>query len=298
MAFLRWALAALVVQAAVFSVIAQDAEQAQVVAELSISDVKVVITGADGSAISTLTGTYPKAVLANPQVPAAGSIDVSLSVKKGGEAFKAQQVMLMLKSKSLGLAAYAVGKLKSGSYSLSINAAAVEKQIGKAPGEYEATLLIGDPSTPKGISYALGTAELLFSGASNAPEPAAVVRTAKFQAANNIKPEIAHIFRAPEKRPPAIVSLVFAGLALAPLAIVILYVPIATGVNFKAWSAAPLAALLFHGGLAAMLLLYLLFWLKLNLAQTLPLAGAGGLFVAGSGFVLLSALSQQRLKKD
>lgn len=38
---------------------------------------KVVIKGADGSAISTLTGTYPKAVLANPQVPAAGSLDVS-----------------------------------------------------------------------------------------------------------------------------------------------------------------------------------------------------------------------------
>lgn len=55
-------------------------------------------------------------------------------MKKGGESFKPQQVMLMLKSKSLGLAAYAVGKLKSGSYSLSINAAAVEKQIGKAVG--------------------------------------------------------------------------------------------------------------------------------------------------------------------
>lgn len=61
-------------------------------------------------------------------------------------------------------------------------------------GEYEATLLVGDPSTPKGISYALGTAELLFSGASNAPEPAAAVRTAKFQPANNVKPDITHIF--------------------------------------------------------------------------------------------------------
>lgn len=56
---------------------------------------------------------------------------VTFVVTKGGQPFKPQQVMLMLKSKSLGLAAYAVGKAKGGSYALSINAAAVEKQIGK-----------------------------------------------------------------------------------------------------------------------------------------------------------------------
>jgi oligosaccharyltransferase complex subunit delta (ribophorin II) len=41
--------------------------------------------------------------------------------------------------------------------------------------------------------------------------------------------------------------------------------------------------LLFHGGIAAMLGLYLLFWLQLNLAQTLPLALGLGLFTAGRG---------------
>jgi oligosaccharyltransferase complex subunit delta (ribophorin II) len=39
--------------------------------------------------------------------------------------------------------------------------------------------------------------------------------------------------------------------------------------------------LLFHGGIAAMLGLYLLFWVKLNLAQTAPLALLIGLFTAG-----------------
>ncbi|GIL79386.1 hypothetical protein Vretifemale_8742 [Volvox reticuliferus] len=203
----------------------------------------------------------------------------------------------MLKSKSLGLAAYAIGKFKSGSYALSINAAAVEKQIGKLPGEYEVTLLIGDPSA-KGIDYVLGTVELRFSAASTALEPAAVVRTAFFQPINNVKPEIHHIFRAPEKRPPAVVSYVFAGLAFLPLIAVLLYVPTIAGVNFKGLTAAPLYSLLFHGGLCSMLLLYVVFWLRLNLAQTLPLAGIWGLFVAGSGYLLLSSLSKQRLKKD
>lgn len=44
-----------------------------------------------------------------------------------------------------------------------------------------------------------------------------------------------------------------------------------------------------------MLLLYLLFWLQLNLAQTLPLALAGGVFVAITGYKALGALSAQRI---
>lgn len=56
---------------------------------------------------------------------------MTFSVLKNGQSFKAQQAMLMLKSKSQGLAAYAVGKHKGGSYVAVIGAASVEKQIGK-----------------------------------------------------------------------------------------------------------------------------------------------------------------------
>ncbi|KAG2482125.1 hypothetical protein HYH03_018911 [Edaphochlamys debaryana] len=298
MAVLRWALAALLVQAAIFSVSAQDAADTAVVTELELGEVTVTLKDAEGFTVSTLTGTYPKAVLSNPQVPQGGALDVSLTVKtKGGDAFKAQQVMVQLKSKSFGVSAYAVAKLKSGTYTATVGAAVVEKQIGKATGEYEVHVLVGDPTAPKALDYALGTAELLFSAASSAPEPAAALRTAHLQPRANTKPEIHHIFRLPEKRPPAGVSLFFTALALVPLAAVVLYVPAATGVNFKAWSVAPLAALLFHCGLAAVLLLYLVFFLQLNLAQTLPLAGLGGGFVAASGYWLLSSLSAQRLKK-
>lgn len=45
--------------------------------------------------------------------------------------------------------------------------------------------------------------------------------------------------------------------------------------------AASLWVLLFHGGIAAMLGLYFLFWIRLNLAQTIPMALGLGLFVAG-----------------
>jgi oligosaccharyltransferase complex subunit delta (ribophorin II) len=233
------------------------------------------------------------------------------------------------------------------------------------------SLVVGDPIVPKAVEYALGTAEFLLSATSSAGAPETVVRTASFQPVNNVKPEIVHMFvshgdlgagtraapfvstarllthhnvcrahvqRAPEKRPPAVVSLAFSALAFVPLAAVLVYVPVATGANFKvrlaagrqggcshfvsstarllvalgfrlltgfcprclaqAWPVASGYAILFHAGLAGMLVLYVMFWLKLNLAQTLPLAAFGGLFVAASGYLTLSTLAQNRLKKD
>ena len=59
-----------------------------------------------------------------------------------------------------------------------------------------------------------------------------------------------------------------------------------------------IAALLFHSGIFMMLGLYALFFLRLNLAQTLPAALILGLFVAGTGFNTLSGLATARLKKD
>jgi hypothetical protein len=56
--------------------------------------------------------------------------------------------------------------------------------------------------------------------------------------------------------------------------------------------------MLFHGGIAAMLGLYLLFWVHLNLATTLPLALLLGLFIAGSGYKALGALSSARIAES
>ena len=58
-------------------------------------------------------------------------VQATFSVKKGSEAFKPQQVMLVLTSEETGVAAYAIGKAKRDAYTITINAAAVEKQLGK-----------------------------------------------------------------------------------------------------------------------------------------------------------------------
>lgn len=62
--------------------------------------------------------------------------------------------------------------------------------------------------------------------------------------------------------------------------------------------AGSLWVLLFHGGIAALLGLYTLFWLRLNLAKTLPLAMGLGLFIAGAGYKALGALSDVRIAEE
>lgn len=62
-----------------------------------------------------------------------------------------------------------------------------------------------------------------------------------------------------------------------------------------------LYSLVFHGLIGAMLCLYLLFWVKWNLAQTLPVALVLGSALALVGHKALSGLATSRLttlKKD
>ncbi|KAJ8438508.1 hypothetical protein Cgig2_008995 [Carnegiea gigantea] len=112
------------------------------------------------------------------------------------------------------------------------------------------------------------------------------------------KAEISHIFRAPEKRPPKELSLAFLGLALVPLAGFLLGL-LRLGVNFKNFpkSGLPAAfATLFHLGLAAVLGLYVLFWLKLNLFTTLKVLGFLGVFLVFVGHRTLSYLASTSAK--
>lgn len=57
---------------------------------------------------------------------------VALAPKSGGQAFKPQQVMLRLSNVASGVSAYAVGKVKKdGTYTITVGAGAIKKQIGE-----------------------------------------------------------------------------------------------------------------------------------------------------------------------
>ncbi|KMZ67725.1 Dolichyl-diphosphooligosaccharide--protein glycotransferase [Zostera marina] len=164
-------------------------------------------------------------------------------------------------------------------------------------GKYIIQLTIGDAVMENSFLQNLGHLELDLP---EAPEKATHPPLQPVDPASRFGPqsEISHIFRIAEKLPPKEVSLVFLCITLLPL-IGFAIGLVLLGVNLKNFpsSSLPLIfAILFHAGIAAVLLLYALFWLKLDLFTTLKYAGGLGVFLVVVGHVTLSHLASVTTK--
>ncbi|VDN29885.1 unnamed protein product [Gongylonema pulchrum] len=105
-------------------------------------------------------------------------------------------------------------------------------------------------------------------------------------------PEIKHMFREPEKRPPQIVSSTFVVLCAIPL-LILLILWLRIGINFGNLPASPFV-LLFHCGLAGIFGLYFVFWLRLNMFETLKYLSMIGAVTFISGNRLLRTIAARR----
>ncbi|OEL29062.1 Dolichyl-diphosphooligosaccharide--protein glycosyltransferase subunit 2 [Dichanthelium oligosanthes] len=165
-------------------------------------------------------------------------------------------------------------------------------------GRYDLELAVGDAAMENSFRRPLGHLELdLPEAPEKAPRPPAqaVDPFSKF----GPKAEISHIFRAPEKRPPKELSLAFMGLTLVPFALFLIGL-LRMGVNLKNFPSLPgpaAFASLFHAGIGAVLLLYVLFWLKLDLFTTLKYLGLLSIFLVFVGHRTLSYLSSASTKQ-
>ncbi|KAF2286800.1 hypothetical protein GH714_030413 [Hevea brasiliensis] len=133
-------------------------------------------------------------------------------------------------------------------------------------GKYDIQLTVGDAVMENSFLSALGTIELDLP---EPPEKAPRPPTQPVEPYSRYGPraEISHIFRAPDKRPPKELSLTFLGFTLLPF-IGFLVGLLRLGVNLKNFpssSVPAIFAILFHLGIAAVLLLYVLFWLKVSI---------------------------------
>jgi len=108
------------------------------------------------------------------------------------------------------------------------------------------------------------------------------------------KPEIYHQFRAPDSRPPAILSLLFTLLTLAPFVGLLLALA-ASGLRFSPPSnpSELMYAFLFQASIVACLASYALYWFALNIFQALILAATCGLMAAFAGTSALRMLHQR-----
>lgn len=172
----------------------------------------------------------------------------------------------------------------------------IQKQIGNQGGLFDVALLLGDPSTAGGLLWQLGTVDvvhaLLPSGTSDVIRPRHMHRPAKL-------PEIEHMHRPPEALPPAIIPVVFTGVVLLPLA-ALLTALMGLRVNVKGFPTGSTAvwATLFHVGIGAILVLYVIFWLQMNLLEIIPPLLILGPVCVLTGHRTLSAVYNARLKKD
>ena len=101
----------------------------------------------------------------------------------------------------------------NGFHKIDLNLPAKSKDFNDLSGRYQLDLYIGDPLIIEAISWKIGTINLQFGSLqSNSMTPTAIHRNEYLP-----KPEIKHIFREQDKRPPALVSNFFTILAMLPL---------------------------------------------------------------------------------
>ncbi|KAI5394868.1 dolichyl-diphosphooligosaccharide--protein glycosyltransferase subunit 2 [Lathyrus oleraceus] len=215
-----------------------------------------------------------------------------------GRVFKPHQAILKLKHESKIEHIFLVGNTGK-KFEITFDFLGLVEKLFYLSGKYDIELTVGDAVMENSFSRLLGHVELDLP---EAPEKAARPPPPPVDPYSRYGPkaEIIHLFRAPEKRPPQKLSLVFLGLILLPF-IGFLVGLLRLGVSLKNFPGSTIPATfatLFHLGLAAILLLYVLFWLKLDLFTTLKTLGLLGAFTMFFGHRILSylALTSSKLK--
>ncbi|KAI3676471.1 hypothetical protein L1987_86080 [Smallanthus sonchifolius] len=205
--------------------------------------------------------------------------------------FKPHQALLKLRHESGVEHSFVVGN--SGKlFETTLDFLGLVENFFYLSGKYDIELTVGDAAMENSFLQPLGHIELDLPDApeKSARPPAQPINP---YLRYGPKPEIAHVFRSQEKRPPQELSYAFLGLVFVPF-LAFLIGLLRLGVNMKNFptSTIPAAfAILFHGGIAAVLGLYGLFWLKLDLFTTLKTLGVMGIFLMFVGHRALSHLA-------
>ncbi|XP_049588540.1 dolichyl-diphosphooligosaccharide--protein glycosyltransferase subunit 2 [Syngnathus scovelli] len=172
-----------------------------------------------------------------------------------------------------------------GLYKFELDAAERKTEFALISGTYSLYLMVGDATLENPIMWNVADVVLKFVD----EEAPATIQPKTLYAP---KPEIQHLFREPEKKPPTVVSNAFTALILSPL-LLLLILWIKLGANISNFSFSP-STLLFHVGHAALLGLMYVYWTHLNMFQTLKyLAIIGAVtFLAGNRMLAQKAVKR------
>ncbi|KDQ71487.1 dolichyl-diphosphooligosaccharide--protein glycosyltransferase subunit 2 [Zootermopsis nevadensis] len=171
-------------------------------------------------------------------------------------------------------------------YKFDIDVGSKASEFGHLSGLYSMELIVGDAVLSNSFSWKVADVILKFSDSVPAPSPG------KDQYLYAPQPEIKHLFREPERRPPAVVSNLFTGLVLVPLLLLFILWAV-LGVNISNFPLS-ISALGFHLGLGGIFILFGIFWLQLNMFQTIKYLLGIGVVTFLCGNKLLAKIASDR----
>jgi len=166
-------------------------------------------------------------------------------------------------------------------YKFELDLTTAAGDLNSKSGEWLVTVILGDAVITNPTAWEAVKLEINF------PVEAEAKEASIFEP----KPEIRHVFREPEARPPSIVSTAFTLLCLSPL-LLMLGLWAKLGVNISNFQVS-LAGVGFHLGLGSIFLLYTYFWLQLNMFQTVKYLVVLGVVTFLCGNSLLSTIAKR-----
>jgi hypothetical protein len=256
---------------------------------------------------------FPPALLHHHHSPPTNTThsrtQIEMVVTAGGRPASPLQVGALFRHRATRASAFIPGAKRgaagSGKHAVEVSPAGLALQLGLAPdapgawGAFDLQVLVGDAGGAEPYVWTAGRVDVSEPAApeeGSAPSPAAAAASAARPPLGPL-PDFDHVRRPPARRAPASFAIAASGVVLLPLfgLGVALHRTGALALRGLPASGAPLAAAAaFHACLAAGLGLALLFWTRLNLVQTLPLAGGLGLVTLVVGH---RALSQHAAKR-
>jgi dolichyl-diphosphooligosaccharide---protein glycosyltransferase subunit 2 (ribophorin II) len=168
----------------------------------------------------------------------------------------AHQVFVQFRASTGVTSSFVAVKSSGNTYVAKINLGLTDtaNALAAGAGTYQITVIAGSSFASQGVTWPCGSIELNIASPTYSPN--------RFQPL----PEQHHTFGAPSKRPFRIISMIFSGVVLLPLFVLLwgfahvglsLQLPKSVGQGFY--------ALGFHSSIAAILLLYVVYWLGLSI---------------------------------
>lgn len=243
----------------------------KILGRVKVGSLEVGVGDSDSSsAVKKQSVEFPKTLTTSLSADSQQKVvmKVSLLDETTGKAISVHQAFVRFENGKTGEEIVFVAEQDtSKAYKFDMDVGARSGDFSHMSGKYLMELIVGDASLSNSFRWHVADINLKFSQDTTDRESA-------HESLYKPKKEIVHQFRVPEKRPARFVSDLFTGICCVPL-LILLVIWIRLKVNISNFPLS-LSAIGFHLGLGAILFLFFVFWLQLDMFTTirylLPLA--------------------------